>query len=164
MHETLYDELLWPGGDITLEPDAMGRVLVDIEVVNASDEYRAHEGSIAEDDVRRVGIADALVDTGCSTFALHQHHVDELGLSVFGRTTSTTAGGPVEISLYGPCRLYLQGRSLTMDCYVVPDDVPVLIGQVPLQHMGFLVDPGGHRPVAKPPGGSEQKPEREPIA
>ena len=164
MHETHVSEFVWPDGRILLEPDAMGRILVDIDVVNFGDAYDAHRGMIPPDEIRRLEISDALVDTGCSTLALHQAHVDALGLMRTGHAPTITANGRTTVSVYGGVRLFVEGRELTMDCYVVPDATPVLVGQHALEHMGFLIDMPAHRLVAKPPGGSERKPDREPVA
>jgi hypothetical protein len=38
----------------------------------------------------------------------------------------------------------------------VSDDCPVLIGQVPLDLMDFVVDPGGQRLIGNPAHGGEQ--------
>jgi hypothetical protein len=37
----------------------------------------------------------------------------------------------------------------------VPDDCPVLIGQVPLELLDFVVDPGGQRLIGNPAHGGE---------
>ena len=42
--------------------------------------------------------------------------------------------------MYDAVRLTIQGRNCTMDVMEVPDDVPVLIGQLPLEHLDFVVD------------------------
>ena len=44
----------------------MGRVTVKAVVTNIHDFYRLHLGEIAESDVRKFEIAEALVDTGAS--------------------------------------------------------------------------------------------------
>jgi len=48
--------------------------------------------------------------------------------------------GVSEASLYEVVRLTIGGRSCTMDVTEVPDEVPVLIGQLPLERLDFVVD------------------------
>jgi hypothetical protein len=38
----------------------------------------------------------------------------------------------------------------------VPDDVPVLIGQIPLEHLDFVVYPRKRRLIGNPAHGGEQ--------
>jgi hypothetical protein len=38
----------------------------------------------------------------------------------------------------------------------VPDDCPVLIGQIPLEVLDFVVDPVGQRLIGNPAHGGEQ--------
>ena len=57
--------------------------------------------------------------------------------------------------MYGTVRLTVQGRDCTCDAVGVPDDCPVLIGQVPLELLDFVVDPGGQRLIGNPAHGGE---------
>ena len=52
-------------------------------------------------------------------------------------------------------RLTIQGRSCTMDVMEVPDDVPVLIGQIPLEHLDFVVDLRSQSLIGNPAHGGE---------
>jgi hypothetical protein len=38
----------------------------------------------------------------------------------------------------------------------VPDDHPVVIGRLPLQFLGFVIDPSGKRLIGNPAHGGEQ--------
>ena len=49
--------------------------------------------------------------------------------------------GIAEAGVYDAVRLTIQGRSCTMDVMEVADDVPVRIGQLPLEHLDFVIDP-----------------------
>ena len=62
--------------------------------------------------------------------------------------TVTTANGAV--------RLTVQDRECTVDVCEVPDDCPVLIGQVPLELLDFVVDPVNQRLIGNPEHGGEQ--------
>ncbi len=43
-----------------------------------------------------------------------------------------------------------------MEAAEVPDECPVLIGQIPLEALDFLVDPIGQRLIGNPEHGGEQ--------
>lgn len=50
----------------------------------------------------------------------------------------------------------MQGRFCVVDVVELPDDVPVLIGQVPLELMDWVVDPKAQRLIGNPAHGGEQ--------
>ena len=66
-----------------------------------------------------------------------------------------TSAGPVTLQVYGTVRLTVQGRDCTCDVVEIPDDCPVLIGQVPLELLDFVVDPSGQRLIGNPAHGGE---------
>ena len=55
--------------------------------------------------------------------------------------------------MYDAVRLTIQGRTCTMDVIEVPDAVPVLIGQIPLEHLDFVVDPRRRTLIGNPAHG-----------
>ena len=57
--------------------------------------------------------------------------------------------------MYDPVRLTIQGRTCTMDVIEVPDDVPVLIGQLPLEQLDFVIDPRNRTLTGNPAHGGE---------
>jgi hypothetical protein len=81
--------------------------------------------------------------------------IRQLGLEKSGskRVTSSTGGG--EADLYSAVRLTIQGRSCTMDVMEVPDEVPALIGQIPLEHLDFVVDLRSRTLIGNPAHGGE---------
>ena len=52
-------------------------------------------------------------------------------------------------------RLTVEGRDCLSDVAEVPDDCPVLIGQIPLELLDFVVDPVGRRLIGNPAHGGE---------
>ena len=44
-----------------------------------------------------------------------------------------TAAGPCDVTVYGAVRLTIQGRDCVLEVTEVGDDVPTLIGQIPLE-------------------------------
>jgi hypothetical protein len=59
-------------------------------------------------------------------------------------------------SVYDAVRVTIQGRDATVDVVEVPDEIPVLIGQIPLEMMDFVVDLQQRRLVGNPAHGGEQ--------
>ncbi len=49
----------------------------------------------------------------------------------------------------------MQGRDCTVDVVEVPDEVPVLIGQIPLEILDFVVDPANRKLIGNPAHGGE---------
>jgi predicted aspartyl protease len=138
-----------------METAEMGRVLTSATIENLMDLWAAQRGLIGDAEIRRLEIDDALVDTGATLLSVPTRLIRELGLDVTGfkRVTSSTGGG--QANMYSAVRLTIQGRSCTMDVMEVPDDVPVLIGQLPLEHLDFVVDMKKHALVGNPAHGGE---------
>jgi clan AA aspartic protease len=128
----------------------MGRVVVPVIVENVRDALDAHEGKLPAAEVRRVAIDKALIDTGASTLSLPSSVIKQLGLTKLKSKRVMTSRGPAETDTYSAVRLVLQGRDCTVDVVEVPDGVPPLVGQVPLELMDFVVDPVNQRITGNP--------------
>ena len=59
------------------------------------------------------------------------------------------------MKLYGPVRLWILGRDIVLDAMEVDDGCPVLIGQLPLEHMQLVVDMANHRIAKSQANGGE---------
>ena len=53
-------------------------------------------------------------------------------------------------------RLTVQGRDCLVEVAEVPEECPVLIGQIPLEMLDFVVDPVGQRLIGNPEHGGQQ--------
>jgi predicted aspartyl protease len=126
----------------------MGRVVVEVLLENLEDLWAVRRGSCAADQVRRVVVADALVDTGATLLSLPTRAIHELGLQPVAKNRITSSAGIGEATLYDAVWLTVQGRSCGMDVLEVPDSVPVLIGQIPLEHLDFRIDMRGRHMAA----------------
>jgi len=133
----------------------MGKVVVAARIENVFDLHEVGLGSRPADAVRRVEATDALADTGASTLSLPRRLVAQLGLNPLRSRQARTSAGPVTLQVYGTVRLTVQGRDCTCDVVEIPDDCPVLIGQVPLELLDFVVDPSGQRLIGNPAHGGE---------
>jgi len=123
-----------------METETMGRVLTEATIENLRDVWDAQRGLLSPEKVRRVTVADALADTGATLVSLPTRLIRQLGLSKTGTKRVTSSIGVAQASLYDAVRLTIQGRSCTMDVLEVPDEVPVLIGQLPREHLDLVVD------------------------
>ena len=147
MSDSLYMELV--------EDESMGRVTTRIQVENLKDLWSAENGSIAPEQVRRVDIMNALVDTGASTLSLPRRIIEKLGLKKLRQRTIITTSGPSKTDMYEAVRLTIMGRDCTLDVLEVPDSVPALVGQVPLELLDLVVNPVARTLTGNPEHGGE---------
>ena len=140
---------------LSQETQQIGRVTTEAVIENRRDLWAAEEKRIAKDQVRRVIVTDALVDTGATVLSLPKKLIKELGLQKFSERRVTTSVGVRTTNLYGPVLLTIQGRSCTVDVGEVPNSVPTLIGQVPLELLDFVVDLRGRKLIGNPAHGGE---------
>jgi predicted aspartyl protease len=142
------------GGD-AVETAPTGKVNVAARIENVYDLHEVSLGARAPDAVRAVDVPDALADTGAGTLSLPRRLVAALGLKPLRTRTARTCAGPITLQVYGTVRLTVQGRDCTCDVAEIPDDCPVLIGQIPLELLDFVVDPSGQRLIGNPAHGGE---------
>ncbi len=139
-----------------METNLMGRVVVRALLENAYDLRDVERGLLSADQVRRLEIEDALVDTGATTLSMPKRLIEQLGLSALRARRGRTAAGPRDIQVYCAVRLTIQGRDCHVDVMETHEDCPVLIGQVPLELLDFVVDPKTQRLIGNPAHGGEQ--------
>ena len=135
--------------------DEMGRVTTEVTIENVRDAWDAEQGRLKASEVRRVTLSDALVDTGATFLSLPKKIIKELGLAKAGEKRVTTSAGTRMAGIYGPVTLTILGRSCTMDVVEVPNSVPALIGQLPLEALDFVVDPNQRKLIGNPAHGGE---------
>ena len=128
----------------------MGRVVVPAKIESMEDLYAAEKGALPREKVRSADVSDALVDTGATFLSLPRRLIQQLGLRRFRTRRAKTSAGAVEFGMYGVVRLTVQGRDCLIEVAEVPDDCPVLIGQIPLESLDFVVDPVNQRLIGNP--------------
>jgi predicted aspartyl protease len=133
----------------------MGRVTAEITVENLDDLWSVKKGQIADSAVRRTTIPDALVDTGATFLSLPTKVIQGLGLSKAFTRRIMTSKDPAEADVFESVKLTIDGRSCNLDVMEVPDTVPALVGQVPLELLDFVVDPVRQRIMGNPAHGGE---------
>lgn len=133
----------------------MGKVIVTARIDNVGDLVAVEESKLAADKARFVEVTDALVDTGATGLSMPQSLIQHLGLKFMRTRRARTSADTVDVRVYGTARLTVQGRDCPCDVTELPDECPVLIGQLPLEAMDFVVDPIGQRLIGNPAHGGE---------
>ena len=101
---------------------------------------------------------DALVDTGATILSMPKRMIQQLGTQSLRprRTARYQCRHRSHVKVYGTARLTIQGRDCPTDVAELPDECPVLIGQIPLESLDFVVDMRGGRLIGNPAHGGEQ--------
>jgi predicted aspartyl protease len=136
--------------------ETTGRVLTEATIENLKDLWDAERGMLPPEKVRRVSVRDALVDTGATLLSLPTRLIRQLGLNPRRRRSVISSTGPAEATVYDAVRLTIQDRDCTVDVVEVADEVPVLIGQLPLENLDLVVDLRARRLTGNPAHGGEQ--------
>ena len=99
---------------------------------------------------------EALVDTGATRLYLKPSVIKRLGLTRTDTVRSQTTNGDAIRYKYEPVELELMSRRETFDVIEIPENVPNLLGQVPLEVLDFVVDAKRQRLTTNPAHGGEQ--------
>jgi clan AA aspartic protease len=138
-----------------METATMGRVLTEATIENIKDLWDVEKGAMTTEIARKVIVVDALVDTGATLLSLPTRVIKQLGLAKVGTKRVNTSHGAVDAGMFEAVRLTIKGRSCTMDILEVPDSTPVLVGQIPLEHLDFVIDPRSQSLIGNPAHGGE---------
>ncbi len=112
----------------------------NIELTNQRNLILAEAGIIKPDEVRRVTVDDAIVDTGATRLSLPKALIEQLGLTVIGSRKARTTNGIVDRNIYSEVRFTVLERSGTIEVTDVPDNLPVLVGQMILEMLDLCLD------------------------
>jgi predicted aspartyl protease len=135
---------------------SMGRVICAATIENLQDCWEVKRGLRQSDQIRRIEVPEALVDTGTMSLSLPVSLIRQLGLNQVGTRETLTVGGPRVAARYDTVRLIIQDRDCVIDVLEVPDGIPVLIGQVPLESLDFVVDVTAQKLIGNPAHGGRQ--------
>ncbi len=139
-----------------MEIVTMGKVAVPARIENLQDIYLAESGALSPEQIRAVDVNDALVDTGATLLSVPRRLIQQLGLKRTRSRSARTAAGTVEFGIFQPVRLTVQDRDCIVEVAEIPDQCPVLIGQVPLGLLDFVVDTAGQKLIGNPDHGGKQ--------
>ena len=138
-----------------METVTMGKVVVSAKIENMTDAMFVREGIDPHRPIRTVQVNDALVDTGATMLSLPQRLITELGLRRVSSRTARTPAGIMTFPVYEVVRLTVQDRDCELPVCELPDSCPVLIGQIPLEHLQLVVNMANHRLETSPANGGE---------
>ncbi len=117
----------------------MGKVIATFTLTNYAD-LIAKQLKVLKGKPRTVEV-EALVDTGATRLYLKPSIIKKLGLSKTGTVNSRTTSGNRERGVYSPVKMELMGREGNFDVVDIDEEVPNLLGQIPLEYLDFVVDP-----------------------
>ncbi len=127
----------------------MGKVVEKIRVANWGDIERIASGD-RKGRPRSVQ-TEALVDTGTGMLYLQTSLIKKLGLRHTDTVRSRTMSNLLEERrVCSPVELKLAGRKAVFQVVEIPDALPNLIGQIPLEQLDLVVDPRNRRVIANP--------------
>ena len=116
------------------------RHTTEIELANLEDVALANRGIIAREEVRRITIEDALVDTGATRLCLPKPIIEQLGLTPFGNAKARTVAGIVDRIIYSEVRFTILAREGSLPVTDLPADAPVLVGHMVLKQLDLCLD------------------------
>src|SRR5437773_1707361 len=132
----------------------MGKVAVTIKVSNWSDIELVAAGQTTR-PLRFVEV-EALVDTGTAGLYLKSSVIGRLGLRQIGERLALTMSNRRETRrLFAPVDLEIQGRNTQYQVTELPDALPNIVGQIPLESMDWVVDMRGRKLIGNPEHGGE---------
>jgi predicted aspartyl protease len=111
-----------------------------IELANQDDLVAVRLGVMRSEDVRRLTVEDALVDTGATGLCLPAPLIKQLGLTPLRKVQAQTANGIVERVIYSEVEYTVLQRSDSIRVTDLPQDMPVLLGHMILEALDLCVD------------------------
>lgn len=92
------------------------------------------------EDVRRLTVENALVDTGATGLCLPIPLIEQLELTPLRKIQAETANGIVTRTIYSEVEYTVLERSDTIRVTDLPDGMPVLLGHMILEALDLCVD------------------------
>jgi clan AA aspartic protease len=119
----------------------MGATFAEITLKNSSDEVKAQEGLIDEQDVRSVTV-QAVVDTGAMSLVINEELQQKLGVkTVIKRFAQIANGQRVPCEETDPVSIIWKDRNVSLRAVVIPGARAVLLGAIPLENLDLMVNP-----------------------
>ena len=111
-----------------------------IEIANNDELVAVKLGIMPAEDVKRITVADALVDTGATRLGLPPSLIEQLGLTPFRSEPVRTVNGITELWIYSPVQFTLLERESITTVLGVPEGTPILIGHILLEDLDLCLD------------------------
>ena len=116
------------------------RHTTEIQLANLRDMFLVQVGAMDPEDVRRLTVEDALVDTGATGLCLPTSLIERLGLTPIEKRTARTAAGIVERTVYSEVEYTMLDRTYSIRVTNLPEGSAVLIGHMLLEQLDLCVD------------------------
>jgi clan AA aspartic protease len=134
-----------PAGD-----NEMGLVYAEIELTSHDDLVLQRRGFLPKDQIKRLKV-NALVDTGAYMLVINEHVKAQLDLPLIEEQVFRLADdSELTAEIVGPVEIRFENRSTTVRAAVLPGDVEVLLGSIPMEDLDVVVDPKRQRLVVNP--------------
>jgi hypothetical protein len=128
----------------------MGMVYADIELINAEDLAMARRNLLDQDEIRRIHI-NILVDNGSYMMAINQNIQSILNLPFkYKKRLQLADAQACEYDVVGPLEVKFGDRTATCNAVVLPGDSEPLLGAIPMEEMGVLINPQRQELIALP--------------
>ena len=116
------------------------RHTTQIELENLYDLIAVKLGVMDPENVRRLTVTEALIDTGTTGLCLPTLLIERLGLTPVEATRVRTATGITERILYSEVQFTILGRTRSIQVTDLPDGSPALVGHMVLEHLDLCLD------------------------
>ena len=116
------------------------RHTTEIELANQNDLVAVKLGVMNPEEVRRLTVPDALVDTGATGLCLPTPLIERLGLTPVKTVRARTATGIIDRVLYSAVEFTVLERTSLMQITDLPEGSPVLVGHMVLEHLDLCID------------------------
>ena len=120
---------------------AMGMIQTEITLKNATDESKAREGLIREQEIRSITLT-AVVDTGAASLVIGEELREKLGLCIVEeRSVKLADGRQTACKLTETVEVHWKNRHWPCAAMVIPNAETVLLGAIPLEGMDLMINP-----------------------
>jgi clan AA aspartic protease len=128
----------------------MGITYAEIELISSDDVALHRRGYIPEDQIKSIKVK-ALVDSGASLLMITESIKNQLNLLKIDEQQAELADGSViNVEVVGPVEIRFENRKAIVSAMVLPGEVEVLLGAIPMQAMDVLIDIKQERLIVNP--------------
>ena len=128
----------------------MGLTFADITLTSSEDLLLLRKGYIKEKEVKSLDVT-ALIDTGASMLTIPRSVQEKLGLPKINEQNVELGNGSIiTVDVVGPVEIKFENRITIATAVVLPDEIEVLLGAIPLQAMDVLIDVRRERLIVNP--------------
>lgn len=128
----------------------MGLTFADITLTSSEDLLLLRKGYIKKKEVRTLDVT-ALVDTGASMLTIPISLQEKLDLPKINEQNVELGNGSIiTVDVVGPVEIKFENRMTIATAVVLPDEIEVLLGAIPLQALDVLIDVRRERLIVNP--------------